>query len=82
MVYTKEQEMFGWTGHGTAKRYNKWVAGQDWFGVFPMALVQSFSCGRTTRPQHNFASHTTLQFTHYSLYTNLNISIYPIITAF
>ena len=29
----------------------------DWFGVFPTALVQLFSCGRTTSPQHNFASH-------------------------
>ena len=29
----------------------------DWFGVFPTALVQLFSCGRTTSPQHSFASH-------------------------
>ena len=29
----------------------------DWFVVFPTALVQLFSCGRTTSPQHSFASH-------------------------
>ena len=53
----------------------------DWFGVFPTALVQLFSCGRQQVPS-TALHHTTLQFTHYSLYINLNISRVPIITAF
>ena len=31
--------------------------GPDWLRVVPTALVQSSSCGRTTSPQHSFASH-------------------------
>ena len=82
MVYTRQQEMFGWTSHGTAKRYGNWVlSDQTGLGIFLQPWYSYSAVGGQQVPS-TALHHTTLQFTHYSLYINLNISRVPIITAF
>ena len=70
MVYTRQQEMFGWTSHGTAKRYGNWVCQTRLVWGF------SYSLGTVIQLWEDNKSPAQLCIT---LHYNLHIIVYILI---